>query len=65
MKKRQNSRHKSAQGVMRPLISRRHFLGGIIGIGTATALGLVPEARRQNRLSAHEAEFYKPHGLAD
>jgi len=65
MKRRQNSRHKPAEGVLRPRISRRHFLGGIIGIGTATALGLVPEARRPDRLSAHEAAFYKPHGLAD
>lgn len=64
MKKRRNSPRKPAQGASRPLISRRRFLGGVLGIGTAATLGLGPEGRRQDRLSAHEADFYRPHGLA-
>ena len=65
MRKRKKSPLNLRQGaVQRSLISRRHFLGGIIGIGTATALGLVLEHKRSDRLSLHEAAFYKPHDLA-
>ena len=65
MRKRHKSPLNPRQGaVQRSLISRRHFLGGMIGMGTATALGPVLEHRHGDRLSLHEATFYKPHDLA-
>jgi len=45
-------------------ISRRHFLGGILGMGSAMALGLALKHRREEGLSLHEADFYKRHDPA-
>ena len=47
-----------------PLISRRNFLGGMMGLGTVSALALRLAYGREERLSMHEADFYRLHDLA-
>ena len=62
MRARKKSPLKSRPGTRRRVgISRRHFLGGILGVGSAMALGVALKHRREERLSLHEADFYKLH----
>ncbi len=65
MRKRHKIPWNPRQGaVQRPRISRRHFLGGLIGIGTARSWALVLNQSHEERLSLHEADYYRIQDLA-